>query len=82
MQLDDAAELLDSLRWNWGEAYRVSFFEPDVWIAQRRDTNDTLRADSPLGLRDAIVADYTARPVSRASSPALPQSDSRFPGEG
>jgi hypothetical protein len=75
--------LLDSLRWNWDEAYLIHFFEPDSWIARRRDSGEELRATTPLGLRDAIVEDYTARPVSKAGSPAvLPQRDSRFRAEG
>ncbi len=65
MQLSDAAELLDNLRWHWGEAYLIHFFEPDRWIAERRDNHETLRASTPLGLRDLILADYTARKVPR-----------------
>jgi len=61
----DWDEPLDALRWHWRDAYLISFFDPDHWIAQRRDNHATLRADAPLGLRDMIIADYTARPVSR-----------------
>lgn len=56
---------LESLAWHWGDAYAVSCLEPGVWLAQRRDTRETLRAASPEELRDVILADYTARPVSR-----------------
>jgi len=35
------------------------------WTAERRDTHKTLRDETPLGLRDRIIADYAARPVSR-----------------
>jgi len=35
------------------------------WTAERRDTHETLRGQTPLGLRDQIIADYTARKVSR-----------------
>jgi hypothetical protein len=35
------------------------------WTAERRDTHETLRDQTPLGLRDQIIADYTARKVSR-----------------
>jgi len=56
---------LDELRWHWGSAYLISFFEPDNWVAQRRDNRETLRADNPVDLREKIVADYTAHPVSR-----------------
>ena len=65
MNLSDAEEFLSNLRWHWGEAYQISFFEPDVWIAVRRDTHDTLRADTPLALRDRIIADYSQKPVPR-----------------
>jgi hypothetical protein len=74
----DWAELLDSLRWNWGDAYLISFFEPEHWMAQRRDNRATLRAATPFGLRDLIIADYTARPVPRdLDRPATPSC--RFP---
>ncbi len=56
---------LDELRWHWGDAYLISFYEPDKWVAQRRDSRDTLTADNPADLRDRITADYTARPVPR-----------------
>jgi hypothetical protein len=56
---------LESLAWHWGEAYAVSRPEPDVWLAQRRDTREMLRAGSAEELRDVILADYVARPVSR-----------------
>jgi hypothetical protein len=65
MTLDDAAELIDYLRWHWGEAYRIHFFEPDRWMAQRRDTWESLTASTPLDLRNAIVTDYRASPVFR-----------------
>jgi hypothetical protein len=69
MTLDDAAEPLDNLRFNWGSAYRIHFFEPDKWVAQRRDTHDSLKSDTPLGLRDLILEDYTERPVVTAALP-------------
>jgi hypothetical protein len=72
MTLDDAAELIDYLRWHWGEAYRIHFFEPDRWMAQRRDTWESLTAESPLNLRDAIVADYRNKPVGRFVSSGPP----------
>ncbi len=60
---------LDSLRWHWGDAYLIHFFEPDKWVAQRRDSHATMSADSPVDLREKILADYTANPVSRAVAP-------------
>jgi hypothetical protein len=56
---------LGALQWHWGSAYIISCHGAGLWIAQRRDTRETLRAETPLGLRDKIIADYTARPVSR-----------------
>ena len=56
---------MNDLRWHWGTAYVISHPCPDVWVAQRRDNRETLRAGTPAELRDRIVADYTARPVPR-----------------
>jgi hypothetical protein len=56
---------LGALQWHWGSAYIISCHRTGLWIAQRRDTRETLRAETPLGLRGTIIADYTARPVSR-----------------
>jgi hypothetical protein len=65
---DDAAwsaEQLADLDWHWGEAYRISNPEEGVWLAQRRDTNDTFKATTPAGLHHSIVADYHARGIPR-----------------
>jgi hypothetical protein len=61
----DWDEPLTALRWHWGSAYLIDNPVPGVWTARRRDTHATLRADTALGLRDRIVADYAARPVPR-----------------
>jgi len=66
---------LGALRWHWGGAYVICHPAPDTWIAQRRDTDETLRATTPLGLRDKIIADYAARPVSREAAPPAPRDD-------
>jgi hypothetical protein len=66
---DPITDPLESLRWNWGEAYVIHNPAARVWTAERRDTHTVLRADTPTALRDAIVADYTARPVPRDDSP-------------
>jgi hypothetical protein len=71
----DWDEPLDALRWHWGEAYIINCVGPGKWLSERRDTHDTLRDETPLGLRDRIIADYAARPVSR-------QFDRRQPGPG
>jgi hypothetical protein len=62
----DWDEPLSALRWHWGSAYIICHPEPDVWIAERRDNHETLRATTPLGLRDEIITDYFSRPVIRA----------------
>lgn len=73
--------LLDELRWHWGDAYLIHFFEPGTWVAQRRDSHETMSADSPVALRGKITADYTARPVSRQVAPcADDRPDARQPG--
>lgn len=55
----------EELRHHWGEAYLICRPEPDVWVAQRRDDRSTVRATDPNELHEAILADYTARPVPR-----------------
>jgi hypothetical protein len=66
-------EPLGALRWHWGDAYAICHPAPDVWIAQRRDTRETLRATTPEGLRDLIIANYAANPVSRHAAPPAPR---------
>ena len=61
----DWDEPLGALQWHWGEAYIIANPRPDIWLAVRRDDHQTLRAETPLGLRDKIIGDYTVRPVSR-----------------
>ena len=55
---------LTELRWHWGEAYLTSG-RIGSWRAERRDDNRPLTADDPEKLRQAIIADYTAKPVPR-----------------
>ena len=64
-------EPLAALRWHWGEAYIINCLGPGDWLAERRDTHETLRGQSPLGLRERIIADYTTQPVSRAVAPLM-----------
>jgi hypothetical protein len=61
----DGAADLDDLRWHWGEAYLIHHLGPDVWVAQRRDSRQTIGAQDPETLRERIKADYAVRPVSR-----------------
>lgn len=58
-------EALEELRWHWGDAYSISLLD-GRWLAQRHDTRETLTADTPEALNQAIFADYTAKPVPRA----------------
>ena len=75
--MSDWAGPLDDLRWHWGKAYLISFYEPDAWVAQRRDNGQTLHAGNPVDLRERITADCTAAPVSRqAADPARPETPS------
>jgi len=69
----DWDEPLTALRWHWGEAYIINCLGPGDWLAERRDTHETLRDQTPLDLRERIIADYTARPVSRAVAPLVPR---------
>jgi hypothetical protein len=55
---------LADLRHHWGDPYEISGIRGH-WRAQRRDDGTTLTADSPEGLREAIIEDYFARPVPR-----------------
>ena len=59
------ADALADLDHHWGSAYVVAHPEPDVWVAQRRDTRETIRAQSADELFAAILADYSAKPVPR-----------------
>jgi hypothetical protein len=61
---------LGELRFHWGGAYRIHYFaRPGLWLAQRRDTGETIKARSPEALWRAIREDYAARPVPRRTEP-------------
>ncbi len=67
----DWDEPLDDLRWHWGSAYLIHYFETaGKWVAQRRDSHVTMSADSADGLLEKIRADYAARPVPRQTAGA------------
>jgi hypothetical protein len=67
--MDGAADL-DDLRWHYGEAYLIEYFETaGKWVAQRRDSHATMSADDPDRLLGLIRADYAARPVPRDPRP-------------
>jgi hypothetical protein len=81
----DCEEPLDELRWHWGEAYLIHYFETaDKWVAQRRDSHATISADGPVSLLDLIRVDYAAHPVSRriAGADRPHPLDCRFRPEG
>ena len=59
---------LQDLQFNWGDAYLITG-AAGHWIAQRRDSGQTLTASSPDALRDLIIEDYAERPVSREVAP-------------
>jgi len=63
---------LSALRWHWGEAYIINCHGLGRWTAERRDTHETLRDQTPLGLRAKIIADYSARRVSRSLPGSTP----------
>jgi hypothetical protein len=50
---------------HWGSAYKIS---GDCRTAVRRDNGQSVTAETPVGLRDAIRADYQAREVPRDST--------------
>ena len=56
---------LPRLQRRWRHLVRDQQRGTGRWTAERRDTHETLRDQTPLGLRDQIIADYTARKVSR-----------------
>lgn len=57
---------LEALTWHWGEAYEISYSDDGAWSARRRDgLGGALEASAPEELRQAILDDYTLRPVPR-----------------
>ena len=68
-------EALKALRWHWDEAYTITRPREGLWVAERRDTREALRSDTPFGLRELIIADYSERPVPRETVPAQRDGD-------
>ena len=64
---------LGDLQHHWGSAYLITYPEPGIWVAQRRDTLRTLRADGSEELRRLIREDYFSRPVPRRVAAPLAQ---------
>ena len=62
-------QALASLRWGWGEAYRIGWDAARGWWAARRDgKGGHITASDSDELWQAIVDDYALRPVHRAPS--------------
>ena len=55
--MSDALPTLESLYYQWGDAYLLSY-GLDRWIALRRDKRYFLTADTLTGLEKAIMSDY------------------------
>lgn len=61
---------LASLRWDWGEAYRIGWDMVRGYWAQRRDNlGGDITADDPEGLELGIRADYALKRVPRDLPP-------------
>ena len=59
---------LESLDWEWGDAYIISYAS-DQWAALRRDTHRFLTAATLDELATKIETDYAAFPVPRGCDP-------------
>ena len=68
MTMNATRDALADLQWNWGSAYLITGMSGH-WLAQRRDDGRTLSASGPDGLRELMIEDYAARPVSREAAP-------------
>jgi hypothetical protein len=63
----DWSEPQSALRWHWGEAYVINCLGAGRWTAERRDTYETLRNQTPLGARP-VSAYQTAVPGRNTNS--------------
>ena len=59
---------LESLAFNWGDAYLFGYAR-DKWLALRRDHLRFLTADTLAGLERALEADHRDHPVPRDFDP-------------
>jgi hypothetical protein len=67
-----ARAALESVRYDWGDAYDIGYDDEHGWHAKRRDgRGDILTAPNPDGLYEVIAADYRDRPVGRDYSAPL-----------
>ena len=77
--MNDAPSTLESLTYNWGDAYLFSYGH-DRWIALRRDQRCFLTAATLTGLEEAIMSDYGDNLVPRDED--LPQPGDESDDEG
>jgi hypothetical protein len=60
---------LESLHWNWGDAYDIGH-DGRGWRALRRDgLGDVLTGATPDELYKLITEDYSVKPVPRSYAP-------------
>lgn len=62
--MSDQDEALEDLQHHWGEAYLIEYLG-GRFVAQRRDSRETISADTARDLLELIRADYSQRPVPR-----------------
>ena len=64
-----ASKTLDGLRYHWDEAYEITYSAETTqsYRAKRLDDGQILSATTPAKLRDAIIDDYSVRPVPAGS---------------
>jgi hypothetical protein len=70
MTADVPLSQLDEFRWNWDRAYKIVAAGGHC-LAQRRDDGRTLTVDSPEALRELVIQDYEAEPVSCDAAPLV-----------
>ena len=76
----DPGVTLESLDFEWGDAYIISYAR-DQWAALRRDTRRFLTAGTLDELAARIDADYAAHPVPREFGPPGTADYLTAPGE-
>jgi hypothetical protein len=72
--MSDALPTLESLYYQWGDAYLLSY-GLDRWIALRRDKLYFLTADTLVGLEKAIMSDYGDSHGPRDFGPPQPSDE-------
>ena len=62
MSDDEEDQALDTLRFDWDEAYEICGGPGGFWARRRDGIGKTLTDEDPGGLRRQIREDYSARP--------------------